>query len=102
MDNNIDRILLDFGDLPIGVYKIAVSRIGSNDGTELERQEFYARVTDDLAIELSRDGNWGRFSAEFDDSFRKEDYFRQFMRSLDSVPTTAKVLDVRGVLDTTD
>ena len=102
MDNASDRILLDCGDLPVGTYKFAVSRIGSSDGSELERLEFYARVTCDGALELSRDGDWSRFSSAFDNSFRKEESYRQFMHGLDSVPSSAKVLDVRGVLDTTE
>ena len=102
MDKVGDRILLDCGDLPVGTYKFSVSRIGSGDGSELERLEFYARVTCDGALELSSDGDWRRFSSAFDNLFRKEEFYRQFMQRLDSVPSSAKVLDVRGVLDTTE
>ena len=102
MESNENRVLLDCGKLLVGTYKFAVSRMGSQDGTELERLEFYARVTDDGALELSQDGRWSRFSSGFSDAFRKEGFYQQFMRGLNSVPDDAKVLDVRGMLDTAE
>ena len=85
-----------------GTYKFAVSRIVTNDRSELERLEFYGRITADGALELSSDGSWGRFCSAFSPSFRRTEFYWQFMKDLDSVPINAKVHDVRGVLDTTD
>ena len=59
-------------------------------------------ITADGALELSSDGSWGRFCSAFSPSFRRTEFYRQFMKDLDSVPINAKVHDVRGVLDTTD
>ena len=75
-----NRVELYCGKLLVGTYKFAVSRMGSQDGTELERLEFYARVTDDGALELSQDGSWGRFSSDFSDEFLKEAFpIKKFM-----------------------
>lgn len=99
MDEAGKRVLLDCGDLQVGLYKFAVSRMGSNEHVELERLEFYARVTESGTIEFSKDGNWERFSSAFGEGFRTEQFYLQFMKGLDSVPSDATVLDVRDALD---
>ena len=99
MDKAGKRVLLDCGDLQVGLYKFAVSRMGSNEHVELERIEFYARITETGTIELSVDGDWGRFSSDFSEQFRTEQFYLQFMKGLDSVPSDATVLDVKDALD---
>ena len=96
-----EQVLLDLGNLPEGFYKVAFSRVGQGqERVELEKIEFHVRKRADGNIELSEDGNWGRFSNEFSDHFRTERYYLQHMKDASSINPDSKVLDVSEILDT--
>ena len=98
-----EQVLLDLGNLPEGLYKVAFSRIGQGqEQTELERTEFHVRKRADGNIELSEDGNWGRFSNQFAAPFRTERYYLQHMKDASSVKPDSRVLDVSEILDTNE
>ena len=93
------RILLDCGDMQPGHYRVEVVREGSKDRQDMEQVTLHLHVSEDNELQISPDGNFGAFSDAFSDAFRKRKHYTQYTRSIESVPSDAKVLDVRKMLD---
>ena len=49
------------------------------------------RVRSDGKIELSKDGEWGRFTSEFSSEFLKEEHYLQYMKDASAIEPQAKV-----------